>query len=83
MYCSTKFPAGAGSLDPATIPESAPVPNPEPPYLAVFKAPPLAQVAAGLPAAFPKPFTAVPPDKNIDPSVKIAAVGGGKDHSSD
>ena len=24
----------------------------------------------------------MPPDKNIEPSVKIAAVGGGKDHSS-
>ena len=36
----------------------------------------------GIPAAFPKPFNVVPPDKNKSPSVKIAAVGGGKDHSS-
>jgi hypothetical protein len=45
--------------------------------------PPLLHVAAGIPAAFPKPFNVVPPDKNISPSVKIAAVGGGKAHSSD
>jgi hypothetical protein len=37
----------------------------ERPDLAVFKLPPLAQVAAGIPAAFPKPFNVVPPDKNI------------------
>ena len=50
--------------------------------LAVFAVPPLAQVPAGIPAAFPKPFNVVPPDKNKSPSVKIAAVGGGKAHSS-
>jgi len=50
--------------------------------LAVFKLPPLAQVALGIPAAFPKPFNVVPPDKNKSPSVKTADVGGGKFHSS-
>ena len=48
LYCSTEFPAGAGSLDPATIPESAPVPNPVAPYLPVFKAPPDAHVAPAI-----------------------------------
>ena len=50
--------------------------------LIVFKLPPLAHVAAGIPPAFPKPFNVVPPDKNIEPSVKIAAVTGGKENSS-
>ena len=40
MYCSTASPAG---FDPATKPESADVPNPDPPYLAVFKFVPEAQ----------------------------------------
>jgi len=35
-----------------------------------FKLPPVAQVAAGIPAAFPKPFNVVPPDKNKSPSFK-------------
>ena len=48
----------------------------------MLKAPPLAQVAAGIPAAFPKPFNVVPPDKNIEPSVKIVDVGGGDENSS-
>ena len=48
----------------------------------VFKLPPLEKVAAGIPAAFPKPFNVVPPDKNIEPSVKIAAVTGAAVHSS-
>ena len=48
----------------------------------MFKLPPLAQVAAGIPAAFPKPFNVVPPDKNIEPSVKMAAVTGAIAHSS-
>ncbi len=51
-------------------------------YLAVFIAPPDDQVALGIPPAFPKPFKAVPPDKNKSPSLKIVDVGGGKDHSS-
>ena len=44
--------------------------------------PPDAHVAAGIPAAFPKAFKVVPPDKNIEPSVKISAVGGAAAHSS-
>ena len=50
--------------------------------LIVFKFPPLAHVAAGKPPAFPKPFNVVPLDKNIEPSVKIAAVTGAVVHSS-
>ena len=48
----------------------------------MFKLPPLAHVAAGIPAAFPKPFNVVPPDKNTEPSVKIADVTGAVAHSS-
>ena len=48
----------------------------------MFKAPPLDQVAAGTPAALPKPFNVVPPDKNTSPSVKITDVGGGGPNSS-
>ena len=44
--------------------------------------PPVAHVALGIPAAFPKAFNPVPPDKNIEPSVKIAAVTGAVVHSS-
>ena len=35
------------------------------PLLAVLIEPPLDHVAVGIPAAFPKPFNVVPPDKNI------------------
>ena len=49
----------------------------------MFKLPPDDQLPAGIPDAFPKPFNVVPPDKNKSPSVKIAAVGGGKENSSD
>ena len=35
------------------------------------------KLADGIPPAFPKPFNAVPPDKNIEPSVKTADVGPG------
>ena len=48
----------------------------------MFKAPPLDQVAAGTPAALPKPFNVVPPDKNKSPSLKTVDVGGGKENSS-
>ena len=44
LYCSTKLAAGLGTLAPAIKPESADVPNPVPPYLPVFKAPPDDQV---------------------------------------
>ena len=44
--------------------------------------PPVAHVAAGIPAAFPKPFNVVPLDKNISPSVKNDAVAGCSAHSS-
>ena len=48
----------------------------------MFKDPPDDHVVEGTPIAFPKPFNDLPPDKNIEPSVKIAAVGGGKSHCS-
>ena len=50
--------------------------------LAVFKLPPVAHVALGKPAAFPKAFNVAPPDKNIEPSVKNDAVAGCSAHSS-
>ena len=57
-------------------------PNPPPYPCPLFNVPPLEKVAAGIPAALPKPFNVVFPDKNISPSVKIAAVGGGNPNSS-
>ena len=55
-------------------------PNPPPYPCPLFNVPPLEKVAAGIPAALPKPFNDVPPDKNTSPYVKIFAVTGGKSH---
>ncbi len=74
-------PADAGS--PAANKAAVCVPALDPAFLPSFKLPPLAHVAAGIPAAFPKPFNVVPPDKNTEPSVKILAVGGASAHSSE
>jgi len=68
LYCST-LDIGEGTGSPLIAKPDVNVPLPAAPTaLAVFKLPPVAHVAAGIPAAFPKPFNVVPPDKNIEPS---------------
>ncbi len=74
---------GPGVLKPPNrILSSADEPAAPPKFLFVFMEAADEKVAAGIPAAFPKLFNVVPPDKNISPSVKTDDVGGGKENSS-